>query len=173
MGGKRMFNNNIERVIKFITDISQRLMESIRMLKKKSKSKSSEIIKLISAGKLDLDEVLNSAGGNDVEDLFEIGVFYRQIYMLEVADKIFTRILQINPNLAKVWHNKGVTLGILGKNEEAIKCLEEAIKINPNYAEAWTDKGVLLGNLGRHQEAVKCFEEAIRINPNYAEAYLI
>ena len=142
----------------------------MRMSKKKTKdTKIKKIVKLISDGKL--DKALELADVNDVEDLFKIGTLFCQRGISNIAEKIFDRIIQLNPNYADAWYNKGVALGNLGKYDEEIKCYDEAIKINPHDDKAWCNKGVALGNLGKYDEALKCYDEAIKINPNYAEVW--
>ena len=126
------------------------------------------IIKLITDGKL--DKALALANVNNVEDLLDTGVLFVQNEDYNVAERIFDRVVQLNPDYAEAWSNKGVALGNLGKFDESIKCYEEAIKINPNLAEVWSNKGVALGNLGKFDESIKCYEEAIKINPKYADA---
>ncbi|MEW6680716.1 MAG: tetratricopeptide repeat protein, partial [bacterium] len=140
------------------------------MQKRKQKNKKLErIIKLITGGKL--DEALELADANDAEDLIGIGVLFGQNEVHNIAERIFDRVIRLNPNLAEAWSNKGIALGNLGKYDEEIKCYDEAIKINPNYDKAWSNKGIALGNLGKYDESIKCYDEAIKINPNLAEAY--
>jgi tetratricopeptide (TPR) repeat protein len=139
--------------------------------KKKAKNKKLErIVKLIADEKS--DEVLELADNNDVEELLGIGVLLQQNKVHDVAEKIFDRVIQLNPNLGEAWYNKGVSLGNLGKWDESIECFDEAIKINRNYEDAWYNKGVSLGNLGKYNEEIKCYDEAIKINPNYNKAWL-
>ncbi|MFQ5862912.1 MAG: tetratricopeptide repeat protein, partial [Candidatus Brocadiales bacterium] len=42
---------------------------------------------------------------------------------------------------ATEWLNKGVALGQLGRDQEAIKCYDKALEIDPKYAKAWYNKG--------------------------------
>ncbi len=140
------------------------------MSRKKRKDKIKIIIKLITDGKL--HEGLKSADINDAEDLLGIGELFLLKKVYDVAERIFDRVVQLNPNSAEAWSNKGVALGNLGKYDQALKCCDEAIKINPNYAEAWSNKGAALGSLGKYDEELKCYDEAIKINPNYAETWL-
>ena len=81
-------------------------------------------------------------------------------------------MLEINPRYAEVWSNKGAALGILGKLQEAIDCLDSALEINPRLAEAWNNKGNALINLGKPQEAIACYDSALEINPRYAKAWV-
>jgi tetratricopeptide (TPR) repeat protein len=79
-----------------------------------------------------------------------------------------SNVTQPDPELARVWFNKGRDLDDLGKYEEAIEAYDEAIRLNPNYAKAWFNKGLSLDDLGKHDEAVKAYDEAIRLDPNNA-----
>jgi len=136
---------------------------------KKENEKFEKIIKLIKDGKL--DEALMSVDANDVEILIKIGTLFGIDGVYDIAEKIFDRVIQLNPNLAKAWYNKGNTLVNLGKYAEAINCYDKAIKIDPNYAKAWSNKGNALVNLWKYAEAINCYDEAIKINPNLTEVW--
>ena len=58
------------------------------------------------------------------------------------------------------WYNKGVALGSLGRNKEAIVCFDEAIKLDPEDSLAWGNKGVALKKFDRDEEAEQCFAKA-------------
>ena len=53
-----------------------------------------------------------------------------------------TETLQINPNHAHAWNNKGVALRNLRKYSEAIQSYDKAIEIDANNAYALRGKGV-------------------------------
>lgn len=75
------------------------------------------------------------------------------------------------PEDAVVWYNKGISLGKLGRNSDALKAYNKALKLNPDYLDAWYKKGVILGKLESHGEAIRAYEEVIRLQPNLAEAW--
>ena len=83
----------------------------------------------------------------------------------------YDQAIEIDPNNADAWNNKGIALHNLRKYKEAIGCCDMAIKINPNYADAWNNKGVSLGKLGKYKEAIECYDMAIKIIPNLARAW--
>lgn len=68
--------------------------------------------------------------------------------------------------------NKGFSLAMLGKDQEAIACYDIAIEIDSRYALAWYNKGIAIGNLGKDQEAIACYDIAIEINHGDAGAWL-
>ena len=73
----------------------------------------------------------------------------------EKAIECYDKALEINPNYAEAWNNKGVALSKLRRYEEAIECFNRALKINQNDAEAWNNKGNVLDELGKYEEAVE------------------
>ena len=58
----------------------------------------------------------------------------------------------------------------VGRNEEAIRVLEEALKIDPNYAEAYRLMGLANLQLKKKDEACRCFAKAKELgDPNVDE----
>jgi tetratricopeptide (TPR) repeat protein len=88
-----------------------------------------------------------------------------------VALDRYGQAIEIDPNNADAWNNKGIALHNLRKFKEAIDCCDMAIRINPNYADAWNNKGVSLGKLGKYKEAIECTDRAVKIDPNYIKAW--
>jgi len=60
---------------------------------------------------------------------------------------------------------KGITLGDLGRYEEALIPFDEALGINPKNDFVLSWKGAALGSLGRHEEALEAFNKALEIDP--------
>ena len=89
----------------------------------------------------------------------------------EKAIGCYDKALEINPNDAEAWNNKGYVLDELGRYEEAIECYDKALDINQNFAEAWNNIGVVLCSLGKYEEAIECYDKALKINPNNAKAW--
>jgi tetratricopeptide (TPR) repeat protein len=79
--------------------------------------------------------------------------------------------LEINPNDAYAWYQKGAALNNLNRYEEAMKSFNRATEIQPNLATAWYNKGSALVALGEYEEAMKSFDIGISINPNDPRAW--
>lgn len=72
--------------------------------------------------------------------------------------------------------NKGTSLGVLDKHEEALECFDKILKIRPISFQAsswnrtlanpqvWYNRGYALKNLGNLNEALKCFDMALHLN---------
>src|SRR5271157_4504806 len=68
-------------------------------------------------------------------------------------------------------YEKGLSLMVLGRYDEALKAYDKAIEVNPHLVAAWYHKGYALDDLGKHEEALKAYDKAIEINPHLAEAW--
>ena len=104
--------------------------------------------------------------------LFYIGTSHQRENNSNEAIETYNKAIEINPQFAEAWNNKGTALGNLGRFEEALIAYDKAIEINPQFAEAWNSKGAALGNLGRFEEALIAFDKAIEINPQFVGAWI-
>jgi len=85
----------------------------------------------------------------------------------------YKEAIQPDSNGADAWYNKGSTLFIQGRYDEANQAFDKAIQLNPNYADAWNIKGNALVKIGRYDEAIQAFDKVIEINPQQAKAWYI
>jgi tetratricopeptide (TPR) repeat protein len=104
-------------------------------------------------------------------DYFDRGVdfFYKSQY--ELALEAFEKAIELKPDHADAWNNKGAALDKLGRHEESLKAYEKAIELKPDHADAWINKCLALGKLGRYEESLKASEKAIELKPDYAKAW--
>jgi tetratricopeptide (TPR) repeat protein len=89
----------------------------------------------------------------------------------EDAIAAYNQALQIQPDLADTWNNRGVVLTRMQKYPEAIASYEQATTIRPNYPDAWNNRGVVLLELQQYSDAIACYEQAIQAKPDYADAW--
>jgi tetratricopeptide (TPR) repeat protein len=81
------------------------------------------------------------------------------------------RAMQLKPDFAEAYCNKGAVLGNMNRNTEALACYDHAIQIKPDYAKPWSNKSAALRLLGRSEEALTCSGRALELNPEDAEAW--
>ena len=117
------------------------------------------------------EEKLEARASLSAEDFYNQGndlLFASEKYQEAIAS--YDQALEIKPDYAKAWHNRGFALDELGRSEEAIASYDKALEIKPDYATAWNHRGNSLADLGRHEEALDSYNKAIEINPNYTKA---
>jgi len=84
---------------------------------------------------------------------------------------LFDRAVEIKPDLAEAYYNRGIALQGLKLLEEAIDSYDRAIEIKPDLAEAYYNRGIALQELKRLEEVIDSYDRAIQIKPDLAEAY--
>ena len=105
------------------------------------------------------------------KNTFELAVQNHQKNNLEVAENLYKKILEKDPN-----HFQSIcflgTLSIQIKNfERAKKFLNKAIGIQPNNANVNNNLGIVNNELEDYQKAINYFQKAIKIQPDHANAH--
>gem|GEM_PF-2316659 len=80
----------------------------------------------------------------------------------------FNRCIELNPNFARAWLSKGNFLHrVERKEDEAVKCYEEAIKRGPRIPQAWYNIGAIHAAKKNYDEALRCFDESTKLDEKY------
>ena len=83
----------------------------------------------------------------------------------------YDKAIEINPQHAETYHNRGAAKSALGDKNAAIADYGKAIKIDPQDADAYNNRGVAKSALGKYKDAIADYDKAIKINPQLADAY--
>ena len=126
--------------------------------------------------KLETIESANSKLAIDRQD--ELAISYakqgEQLFIegnYEAAINAHNKALEIQPNLAEVWNNRGVILTKLKRYSEAISSYNQALQIRSDYPDAWNNQGVALGKIKDYKMAVTAYDRAVDLKPDYGEAW--
>ena len=84
----------------------------------------------------------------------------------------YNQAIQLNPNYAKAYSNRGLARYQSGDKQRAIQDYNQALKINPNDVPAYYNRGNARSGLGDKQGAIADYNRALEINPNLADTYL-
>ncbi len=72
---------------------------------------------------------------------------------------------------ASEWNNRGVSMRVLGRVEEAMRCYTRALELDPDLAQAWANKATALEDLSRFDEALDCYGKALGIDPTNPKSW--
>jgi tetratricopeptide (TPR) repeat protein len=111
------------------------------------------------------DDPCETDVSEEVEELIENG-------QTEKALDLLDRALSRSPNLAPLWHLKGVALGASGRHQEALQCFDHCTELHPGIASGWYHKGVALSALGRYAASIESYQRARQLDPEDASAAL-
>ena len=131
-------------------------------------------LRLLASSQVDLGVKVPSAPvatGPRADDFYIQGEDKREKGDYRAAIVAYNRAIQLNPNYAEAYNNRGGVRSSLGDKQGAIADFNEALRINPNDADAYSNRGVVRSSLGDNQGAIADYNQALRINPNLAEGY--
>jgi tetratricopeptide (TPR) repeat protein len=76
-----------------------------------------------------------------------------------------TKVIEINPQLARVYVHRGDLKKHLDKNSDALIDFNKAIELEPDYAYAYFLRAIVKSNLKDYQGAIADFDKVIGIDP--------
>lgn len=106
-------------------------------------------------------------------DQFQHAYKHQLAGRLEEAVTAYSRTIEIKPDHAESYNNRGVAKQQLERNEEALKDYDAAIRIKPGYAEAHFNRGFTNWKLNPNLTEVilKDFDAGISCNPEQGRYY--
>ena len=116
-------------------------------------------------------EVKKEAVQTNINEWFEKGEKAYKAGNFQEAVTNFTKAIQIDPNDAMAYYNRGVAYADQKQYDRAIADYGKAIQIDPNYANAYNNRGIAYKNLKQYERAISDYGKAIQIDPNHANAY--
>lgn len=100
-----------------------------------------------------------------------LGVLAYQAQNHVKAAYLIGKAIEIYPNNADFYANRGLPLQELGQFDAALASFEKAIALKPNFAAAHYNRANVLKDLKKLEAAVASFDKAIALQPNLAEAH--
>jgi tetratricopeptide (TPR) repeat protein len=83
----------------------------------------------------------------------------------------FTRAIEISPQLAAAYLERGFSYQYLNEGEQAMADFDQAIAIDPNLARAQAARGSIFRQRGDFEHAVEAFTDSLAIEPNLDAYY--
>ena len=81
------------------------------------------------------------------------------------------KAIELDPNNAAAYYNRGNANTDLERYEDAIKDYNKAIELDPKFAAAYYNRGNAYTDLERYEDAIQDYTEAIELDPKFAAAY--
>ena len=92
-------------------------------------------------------------------------LFIRILGQYENSVNDYTQAIQITPDIAWYYNDRGVDYEALGQYDKAISDCTKAIQMIPNYGAAYNNRGKTYQSMGQSEKAVSDYTNTIRINP--------
>jgi tetratricopeptide (TPR) repeat protein len=86
--------------------------------------------------------------------------------------RIFSKAIELNPQYAAPYHERGVAYVSLGNYQQAIKDFSKAIELEPQVAKVYYIRGLAYDILGNGQQSIKDIKIAARLGHKKAQDFL-
>ncbi len=96
---------------------------------------------------------------DDPNALVVQGTIFGSRGSFEEAMECFNRAIEIDPNLADAWYNKGIVLINQQNLTGALECMQKTVDLDPNFTAAWLKMGSLYRRLGNYDKALQALKE--------------
>ena len=111
-----------------------------------------------------------SSYSEDTDSLIDKGIDLRVQGKYQEANRLYDKILRIDPNNVKALIGKGDILDSENKDQEAIEYYDKALAIDPNNVDALHSKGFIFEMQDKYNKSLECYNRILRIDPNNTEA---
>lgn len=99
------------------------------------------------------------------------GDLFKSLQNFEKAEADYNRALEMDPNFAEGFNQRGILNYDQYKFQEAARDFQRASELSPDIPTYHYNIGNALYELGRLDEAFECQTRAAKLNPKYAAAY--
>lgn len=89
----------------------------------------------------------------------------------EQALSLYTQAIDINPDYARVYLERGIAYHHLRRYDEAIRDYTEAIRLDPSQAITYENRAGCFNELGQSDKAIADATKAITLDPKQARSY--
>jgi tetratricopeptide (TPR) repeat protein len=96
---------------------------------------------------------------------------YRQAGIWKDSITLWTREIELDPDCAIGWQNRGFARHERGDREGALEDYTASLALDAIWIRPRHNRAVLLALRGDHEAAIAEFTEVLRRNPMYADAY--
>lgn len=91
--------------------------------------------------------------------------------MIPEAIDDFSKVIELNPNYAGAYYDRGVTYAMKRDFDHAIMDYTKAIELNPNYTDAYCNRGSAYFYKSLVDFAIADYTKAIELDPKSADVY--
>lgn len=105
------------------------------------------------------------------DDYGLVALIYARIEDYEKAFQYYFQSIQVNPNNFISLNNRGYTLNLVRKYQDAIIDFDKALELNPNFAYAYNNRGLAKIKLGNLNEGLSDINKSLELDSNNSYAY--
>lgn len=101
-----------------------------------------------------------------IHEALQLAVQHHQAGDLPLAQTIYQKILEVDPNNSDALHLSGLIAHHARNYREALDLIQKAVHINPHEPNFYNSLGNIFQKLGQCEKAIENFQQALAISPN-------
>jgi len=109
---------------------------------------------------------------NNIDALRLLGLLAFKTKDYEISEKLFLKVLQLDPLFSLAWDNLAKLYRIQNKLSKSIPAFENLIKLDPTNFEALVSLGTVYIKLSKYHEGIKLYEKSLKIKSENPRVYL-
>jgi tetratricopeptide (TPR) repeat protein len=86
----------------------------------------------------------------------------------DIAEMMFTRVIDGNANYAEAYNKRATLYYILQRYEDSLRDIEKVLDLEPRHFGALSGRGMIYQKLGKYQLAISAYRDALSVNPTMA-----
>jgi tetratricopeptide (TPR) repeat protein len=110
-------------------------------------------------------------GCKNAEDQLSLAEQYVEDEEHEKAIAAYSRAIELKPDYAIAYHNRGLLHANLDLNEKAIEDFDKAIELDDQFLDAYRNRGQLQLKLKNYVQAIESFSQLLDLEPKDASAH--
>ena len=107
---------------------------------------------------------IDSSNAKTADEWFFLGYYAEQS---DLKLNYYSKALELDPEHAAAYNNRGNILRSLGKNEKAIEDLSLAIALDPLYAPAYINRGTMYRDVHEYSKAIRDYDKALELDSSF------
>ena len=92
---------------------------------------------------------------------------------LESAYKVFSEIINSDPNWAEGWNKRATVLYLMGRYQDSLNDIDEVLKRESRHFGALSGQGLVQIKLKNYEKAIKSYQAAKKIYPSIRAAKIM
>ncbi len=110
--------------------------------------------------------LINQANAQSTERIIlDVGNTRHEFGDYRGAIEAFTLALEVNPQFALAYNNRGISKAMMGNDEGAIEDFTRSLEINENYEPAFLNRAASKYNTGNYYGAIEDYGKVIEMDP--------
>ena len=101
----------------------------------------------------------------EAQKLMSLGIDMMNQYALDEAIKVFTAIIEMEPDFAEAWNKRATVYYMMGEYDLSTADVAETIRLEPRHFGALSGQGLIYLRTNRREAAVEWFKRALSVNP--------